>query len=71
MTIVMDWNGNDLPEALREAPSGRYVLVPLEQEDELSAEEERGLVSALAAARERGTVPGEDVRAAIRGLLAR
>lgn len=71
MTIVVDWNGNDLPEALRSAPRGRYALVPMHQEEELSPEQEQGLTSALASARDRGTILGAEARRVIDGLLGR
>jgi broad specificity phosphatase PhoE len=48
---VLEWNGRDLPEQLRELPAGRYVHLPFDELVELSPEEEAGLLSALERAR--------------------
>lgn len=71
MTIVVEWNGNSVPDGLRHAPPGRYVLVPVEPEEELTNEEERGLSAALASARRGDTIPAADVRRAIQARLGR
>jgi len=44
---VIDWDGRNLPEQLRDLPPGQYVLEPLEATQPLSAEEEDGLLAAL------------------------
>jgi hypothetical protein len=44
---VIDWNGSDIPEALRRLPAGRYVVEPLEEAPLLSPDEEDGLIQAL------------------------
>jgi hypothetical protein len=62
---VIDWNGNDLPEALRHLPAGRYVVAPLDESTLLSPDEEEGLAQALESLRaERGLEHGH-VRARI------
>ncbi len=71
MTIVVDWNGSGVPDGLRQAPPGRYVLVPVEPEADLTDEEQRGLIEALASARRGDTVPVADVRRAIQARLGR
>jgi hypothetical protein len=45
--VVVEWNGQDLPEQLRELPAGRYVLAPVDESVALSDEEEAGLIAAL------------------------
>jgi hypothetical protein len=51
--VVVEWNGHDVPEGLRELPAGRYVLAPVDEAVALSDDEERGLIIALASAQER------------------
>jgi hypothetical protein len=51
--VVVEWNGQDLPEQLRELPAGRYVLAPVDEAIALSDEEEIGLIAALKSAETR------------------
>jgi hypothetical protein len=44
---IIDWNGSDLPDALRPLPAGRYSVEPLDEIASLSPEEEEGLIQAL------------------------
>ena len=46
-SVVVKWNGKDLPDELRSMPTGRYVLVAIDDGGALSAPEERGLEKAL------------------------
>ncbi len=39
---VLDWNGEDVPEALRELPPGRYVLQAVDDLMQLAPEDEGG-----------------------------
>jgi hypothetical protein len=48
---VIDWNGTEVPEALRHLPAGRYVVEPLDDPPSLSADEEEGLIQALTSLR--------------------
>jgi hypothetical protein len=53
---VVEWDGTTfpselralLPAALRDLPPGRYVVEPLVDDDELTAEEEAGILEAIA-----------------------
>jgi hypothetical protein len=45
---VIEWDGTTLPSELRELPPGRYVMEPLTDDDELTPEEEEGLLEAIA-----------------------
>jgi hypothetical protein len=47
-TRTLHWNGKDLPEALQDLPPGTYVVEAVEQPSLLTAEEDRGLQTALA-----------------------
>jgi hypothetical protein len=51
--VVVEWNGQDIPEQLRTLPAGRYVLAPVDEAVALSDEEEAGLVAALKSAETR------------------
>ena len=44
---VVDWNGRDVPDALRGLPPGRYVLQPVEDLVEIDADDDHGLQRAL------------------------
>jgi len=45
---VLHWNGTDIPEELRELPTGTYVVEAVESALELSPEDDLGLSEALA-----------------------
>ena len=46
MTVVLNFDGKQLPEEMRSLPSGRYVLQSLDEVPVLTAEEEAGLEEA-------------------------
>ncbi len=68
---IIDWNGTDVPEALRHLPAGRYAMEPLDEALELSADEEEGLVKALQSLREGRGVPHDHACALLRRRDAR
>jgi hypothetical protein len=59
---VIDWNGSDVPEALRRLPAGRYVVERLDEAPALSAEDEAGLIRALESLRSARGLDHEQVR---------
>ena len=67
--VVVEWNGRDVPEELRELPAGRYVLARVDEAVALSPEEEAGLIAALKSAETR-VVPHEEVMDRARKILA-
>ena len=71
MAVVVNWNGVDVPEELRELPEGRYVIVAVDEAAELSAEQEAGLESALASVRAGHAVSLDEARKRVRSRLAR
>ena len=79
MSIVLDWNGQDLPEAvreqipaeLRELPRERYVLEPVDEIPDLTDEEESGIHAALESVRAGKTVSLEDAKARVDRILGR
>jgi hypothetical protein len=46
MATLLDWNGKELPPALRALPTGRYVIEPVDRVLDLTAEQEEGLEAA-------------------------
>jgi len=44
---LLDWNGSDIPEKLRELPAGRYVIAAVDETPTLTDDEEAGLEAAL------------------------
>ena len=68
---VLQWNGKDLPEELRELPPGRYVLEPADVVPTLTDDEEEGLRQALASLRAGKGRTAEQVRQTIDAALRR
>jgi len=68
--VVVEWNGHDVPEELRELPAGRYVLAPVDEAVTLSDEEERGLVIALGSTQKNVLAHG-DVMERARKIVGR
>ena len=79
MSIVLDWNGQDLPEEvrermpaeLRELPRGRYVLEPVDEIPHLTDDEESGIHAALESVRAGKSVSLEDAKARVDRILGR
>ena len=60
MTVVLNFDGKQLPEEMRSLPSGRYVLQSLDEVPVLTAEEEAGLEEAARSLdRGEGLTPDE------------
>jgi hypothetical protein len=51
--VVVEWNGQNVPEELRALPAGRYVVAAVEESDALTDEEEGGLIAAMKSAESR------------------
>lgn len=68
---VLDWNGRDLPEALRDLPPGHDLLERVETAAEagLTPEQEDGVTQALAQADRGETTPWEVVRTRLAGRI--
>jgi len=64
---VLDWDGATLPAALHDLPPGRYVMTPW-MDDELTPEEEAGLIEALDELEAGGGIPWDE---ALRELRAK
>lgn len=61
---IIDWNGADVPEALRGLPAGRYALEPLSLAA-LTVEEEDGLIQALDSLRAGRSLPHDEARSRV------
>lgn len=70
MTHVLNWNGKDVPAELRKLRPGRYVLEEVDQPPELTAEEEDGLIAALASFKAGRGVPAEQVHAKVKAIIS-
>ena len=76
--VVIDWDTSTLPaevrailpEALRELPTGRYLIEPLSDDEELTPDEEAGLLLAMQEIESGQGIPWEQVRAELRSHLA-
>lgn len=68
--VVVEWNGQDIPEGLRELPAGRYVLAAVDEAVMLSDDEERGLIVALESSKKR-VLSHSDVMERARRILGR
>jgi hypothetical protein len=62
---IIDWNGSDVPDALRTLPAGRYVVESLDEAPVLSPDEEDGLIQALESLRAGRGVEHEQVRSRV------
>jgi hypothetical protein len=79
MSIVLNWNGQDLPEEvreqmpaeLRELPRGRYVLEPVDEVPELTDEEEAGIHAAIESVRAGKGMSLEAAKARVDRILGR
>jgi len=62
---IINWNGSDLPDALRPLSAGRYIVEALDDPASLTPEEEDGLIQALDSLRAGRGLDHEDVRARV------
>jgi hypothetical protein len=79
MSIVLNWNGEELPDEvrelmpseLRELPRGRYVLEPVDDVPELTDDEEAGIHAAIESVRAGKGVTLEAAKVRIDRILGR
>ncbi|HXT96158.1 MAG TPA: hypothetical protein VN853_07650 [Polyangia bacterium] len=79
MSIVLNWNGETLPEEVRgrmpeelqHLPAGRYVIEPIDDVPDLTDEEEAGIQAAIESVRQGKGVSAEVVKARLDRILAR
>lgn len=70
MSVIIDWDGHEVPEQLKELPRGRYIVVPAEAIP-LTEDEDAALRSALDAADAGHVKPAEEVRRRLEDMVAR
>jgi hypothetical protein len=68
MSVVFDWNGEDVPEELKELPAGRYVLESIDEAPPLTAAEEQGLFEAMRSIDEGRGVDADTARGKLEAL---
>ena len=79
MSIVLNWNGEALPDEIRERmpeelqrlPPGRYVLESIDEVPELTDDQEAGIQAALESVRQGKSVSLEAAKARIDRLLGK
>lgn len=69
-SLIIEWNGAEVPEPLRELPPGRYVIETVDDAFPLTEEEDAGLQAALDSLEQGRTVPHEEVIARAREVIA-
>jgi len=70
---VLEWRGQADPELTRELaelPPGRYVLIPEDELDDLSADDESAIEEGRGEIERGDTVPWEQVRADLEVAIA-
>jgi hypothetical protein len=59
MSVVLHWNGKDVPQELRALPEGRYIVDAVDLAPDLSSDEEAGLEAGIESLRQgRGVDAG-------------
>ena len=71
MSVLLNWNGKELPEELRDLPSGRYVLEPVDKIMDLTSEEEAGLEDAARSLDAGEGLSLDEVKRRLHGILDR
>ncbi|HZR97184.1 MAG TPA: hypothetical protein VFE37_00670 [Chloroflexota bacterium] len=72
--VVVEWDGTALPSELRallpaelrDLPPGRYVMEPLVDDDELTEEEEAGILEAIEEIEAGLGIPWEEAKRQLR-----
>lgn len=75
---VLEWDGARLPEALRallpdqlrDLPPGSYVIEPIEEDPDLTADERAGILEAIAGLDSGQGIPFDEVRRDLRRRYA-
>lgn len=71
MSVLVNWNGKELPEELRELPSGRYVLESVDKLLDLTPDEEAGLDEAAQSLDAGEGLSLDEVKRRLQGILRR
>lgn len=68
---LIDWDGTHVPEDLRKLPPGRYLVSDPYRDDEITEEEEAGVLLAIEEMEAGHVIPLEDVIREIRARAGR
>ena len=71
MSVLLNWNGKELPDELRELPSGRYVLESVDRVLDLTPEEDAGLEEAARSLDAGEGLSLDEVKHRLQGILRR
>jgi hypothetical protein len=71
MTVVLNFDGKQLPEEMRDLPSGRYVLQSVDDVRPLTADEEAGIEEAARSLDAGEGLTPEELRSELKGILSR
>jgi hypothetical protein len=67
---IIEWDGTHVPKELQELPPGRYLVSdPYLDDDEMTEEEEAGVMLALDEAEAGDVIPYEDAMRELRSLI--
>jgi hypothetical protein len=70
-TLILDWNGTELPQLLRNLPPGQYRIEPVDAFEPLTEEEDAGIRRAMDDLDAGNGRPLEDTLARARAIIAR
>jgi hypothetical protein len=66
---IIEWDGTQVPEELKQLPPGRYVIEYVEELDELTPEEDAGIRAALDDLEAGHEIPYEEAMRELRAGL--
>jgi hypothetical protein len=70
-SLIIEWNGTEVPDAFRQLPPGRYVVETLDEAFPLTEEEEAGIQVAIDSFEQGRTQSHEEVMARAREVIAK
>jgi hypothetical protein len=70
-TVIIEWDGAEVPEALRKLPPDRYLVEALDEPGTLTEEQESGLMRAMDQLDAGQDRPLEEALSRVRASLAR
>jgi len=71
MSVLLNWDGKELPEELRKLPSGRYVVESVDRVLDLTPEEDAGLEEAGRCLDAGKGLDLDEVKKRLEGILRR
>jgi hypothetical protein len=71
MSVLLNWNGREVPVELRELPPGRYVLESVDRTWDLTPEEDAGIDEAARSLDAGEGLSLDEVKRRLEGMLRR